>query len=142
MKPRSILSILLLGFVIISVHSIKIELENLPERCDFSKCTQPDPKKLNVHLVPHTHDDVGWLKTVDQYYYGLRNNIQNAGVQYILDSVVEELIRGKDRRFIFVETAFFWKWWQEQNVEQQNIVHELVRSGKGPRPIHAVKSYS
>lgn len=32
--------------------------------------------KLNVHLVPHSHDDVGWLKTVDQYFVGSNNSIQ------------------------------------------------------------------
>lgn len=33
-------------------------------------CPKVQPDMLNVHLLAHTHDDVGWLKTVDQYFYG------------------------------------------------------------------------
>jgi hypothetical protein len=62
---------------------------------------------INVHLVPHTHDDVGWLKTVDQYHYGNRNDIQRAGTQNIINAVVKELAWNPDRKFIYVEQAFF-----------------------------------
>lgn len=61
------------------------------------------PGKLNVHLVPHTHDDVGWLKTVDQYYVGSNNSIQGACVQNVLDSLIPALLADKNRKFIYVE---------------------------------------
>lgn len=63
--------------------------------------------KLNVHLVPHSHDDVGWLKTIDQYYVGSNNSIQGACVENVLDSVVESLLRNQNRKFVFAEMAFF-----------------------------------
>lgn len=36
----------------------------------MQSCHATKPNMLNVHLVPHTHNDVGWLKNVDQYFYG------------------------------------------------------------------------
>ncbi|KAH7644224.1 lysosomal alpha-mannosidase-like protein 2 [Dermatophagoides farinae] len=128
-------SLLIIIPVVRIIHAVRIELEDdLPEKCDFRKCPTiveiSDPTKLYVHLVPHTHDDVGWLKTVDQYYYGTKQWIQNAGVQYILDTVIDELIRNKQRKFIYVETAYFWKWWLEQDEKMRSIVRELVRTGQ------------
>jgi hypothetical protein len=32
-------------------------------------------EKLTVHMIHHTHDDVGWLKTIDEYFTGVNNDI-------------------------------------------------------------------
>ncbi|KAK9230889.1 hypothetical protein WN943_021120 [Citrus x changshan-huyou] len=82
--------------------------------------------KLNVHLVAHSHDDVGWLKTVDQYYVGSNNSIQSACVENVLDSVVEALRRDPNRKFVFAEMAFFHRWWVGQSPEIQEQVRKLV----------------
>lgn len=63
----------------------------LPHRAPYNTSSRRVRGAINLHLVPHTHDDVGWLKTVDQYYYGSKNSIQRASVQSILNAVIKEL---------------------------------------------------
>ncbi|XP_070524278.1 lysosomal alpha-mannosidase isoform X4 [Cardiocondyla obscurior] len=100
------------------------------KKCDYEACHPVNPKKLNIHLVPHTHDDVGWLKTVDQYYFGSHSKIQKAGVQYILDSVIKSLLADPNRRFIYVETAYLWKWWLRQDEKVRADVKMLINEGR------------
>lgn len=35
-----------------------------------------------------------------------------------------------ENRFVYVEIAFFWKWWNEQTSKKQSQVKELVERGQ------------
>ena len=48
----------------------KARREN-PDKLDTIIKRKNQHKHLTVHLVAHTHDDVGWLKTYEQYYTGI-----------------------------------------------------------------------
>ena len=88
------------------------------------------PGRLNVHIVPHTHDDVGWLKTVDQYFSGANASIQQADVRRIISSVVDELSKDPKRTFVYAEMAFFSRWWREQDASTRANVRALVVDGR------------
>jgi len=104
----------------------------------FSELTKPHPlcdynasAHLNIHISAHTHNDIGWLKTIDQYYYGDKRDIDmRGGVQYILDNVVSELYRDPKKRFIYVEMGFFKRWWNQQDPDTQDILKQLIAKGQ------------
>jgi lysosomal alpha-mannosidase len=63
-------------------------------------------------------------------FFPAQKHIQYAGVQYIISSSIEALIGHPHRRYIQVETAFFWKWWQHQEDAFKQQVIELVNNGQ------------
>ena len=44
-----------------------------------------------VHVLPHSHTDLGWLGTVDDYYQGRNLGVYEGGVDDILSSTIEQL---------------------------------------------------
>ena len=89
--------------------------------CGYNACHKTDPKKLNIHLIAHSHDDVGWMTTPDDYYNSVRT---------IIDSVVKQLEANSERRFTQVEMYFFHRWWKEQNQQTQDSFKKLVQNGQ------------
>ncbi|KAK7602000.1 hypothetical protein V9T40_009441 [Parthenolecanium corni] len=116
---------------ILIVNGLYMQIFNFITSEKFQQaCHATDPHKINIHMIAHTHDDVGWLKTADQYYYGSNKGHSPAGVQYILDSVASELVKNSARRFVYVETAFFWAWWDELDENDRTTVKTLVEEGR------------
>ena len=95
----------------------------------LAACAAPAPK-LTVHLVPHTHDDVGWIKIVDGYYSGTNSSLQHAAVRNVLSSVVLSLGKKPERKFTYVEQAFFQRWWREQDEVTRAATRKLVADGQ------------
>jgi len=73
----------------------------------------PGNNKRYVHLIPHTHNNEGWLTTPENYYTGDDHEhiIYIGGVRDILDSVVNEMIESNNLTFTYAEIKYFKFWY-------------------------------
>jgi hypothetical protein len=106
---------LLVAAAVANRHAEQPHLDVFQGAAEFVRLDE----KLTVHMVHHTHDDVGWLKTVDEYFSGTDKNVQRAQVKLIIDSMIEELLKDENKRFSYVEMKFFQMWWRTQSEDMK-----------------------
>ncbi|CAI5454152.1 unnamed protein product [Caenorhabditis angaria] len=118
--------------MIVLLFYFLVLFQNSAQDCSWNTCQQPakDSEWITAHLIPHTHDDLGWIKTVDQYYYGARPDLVPVGVQYIYNTVIDELLKNPERKFSFAETGFLWRWYDSNSDFDKHQLQKLVKNGQ------------
>lgn len=83
---------------------------------------------LKVHIIPHSHDDVGWLLTPERYFDGCQT--PGGGVDGTITTAIQCLVDDVNRTYTQVESYFFHRWWMRQNSTTHAIVRKLVQNGQ------------
>ncbi len=79
--------------------------------------------KLNIHIIPHTHQDPGWVLSFSEFY--------SQKVHLIYDNMLKQLIESQERTFIICEVVNFEKWYKYDIDEaKRQIIRDLVEEGR------------
>ncbi|XP_035436664.2 alpha-mannosidase 2 [Spodoptera frugiperda] len=78
--------------------------------------------RLKVIVVPHSHNDPGWLKTFEQYFEWKTKNIIN--------NIVNKLHQYPNMTFIWTEISFLNAWWERSHPVKQKALKKLIKEGR------------
>ncbi|XP_004377062.1 alpha-mannosidase 2 isoform X1 [Trichechus manatus latirostris] len=81
-----------------------------------------DTEPLQVFVVPHSHNDPGWLKTFDDYF--------RDKTQYIFNNMVVKLKEDSRRKFMWSEISYLSKWWDVIDTQKKDAVKSLLENGQ------------
>lgn len=113
----------------------RISTYDLPNETDFSlgndgryklpvdiANAKDDDEPLKVILVPFSHSDPGYGRTVEQYYSEMTRSV--------LDNMVNFLTEHRNMTFQFVETIFLERWFRDIGEETKRKVRVLIERGQ------------
>lgn len=83
-----------------------------------------DPQRppLKIVIVPHSHNDPGWLKTFVNYF--------QSDTRQILNLAVSKMPDFDNMTFIWSEISFLNLWWEQAHPSRQRALKKLVEKGR------------
>ncbi|KAH8336283.1 hypothetical protein KR074_007190 [Drosophila pseudoananassae] len=91
------------------------------ERFEAQKKDKQRPP-LKIIVVPHSHNDPGWLKTFTNYF--------QSDSRQILNLLVTKMQEYTDMTFIWSEISFLQLWWDQAHPTKQRALKRLIDSGR------------
>uniref|UniRef100_A0A336LZM5 Alpha-mannosidase n=1 Tax=Culicoides sonorensis TaxID=179676 RepID=A0A336LZM5_CULSO len=78
-----------------------------------------EENRLKVFVVPHSHNDPGWIQTFEEYY--------ERSTKQIFANMLRHLTENEQMTFIWAEIVYFSKWYEAQSKETHDKVKRLLK---------------